>query len=308
MTAEQWHGQSSVWKRVVLLVACIGLSIGIVWATSGTRARVALQRSVDTPRPGPRGTVELTKKGAIQTFEIEVDQLPGESFGLFLGTNLAFNTNVASFIGPLDGKKDKWTIKYRGEGEAPEQLQVEGVEDLGDMAGLYIFVASPTGNTNITDCVTNIVDGVTNIVDCVTNVFFGDVLRGQVPPLSANPSLFNAKGKDSLTLPDLPPSPKAKGSIKTKFKASQGTSFLDVSAVNLLGGQIYSLCISNSITTNFVSVGEFEAKGRTKVFFRRDTKQGEMLPLLSSTVTNLSGSAIQIKDEFGAIYLEGTIP
>jgi hypothetical protein len=49
-------------------------------------------------------------------------------------------------------------------------------------------------------------------------------------------------------------------------------------------------------------------QGAKSAFYRRDTRLGETLPFSASTVTNLSGFNLEIRDAFGDVHLKGTIP
>ncbi|MGO9526470.1 MAG: hypothetical protein ACLP0A_02730 [Verrucomicrobiia bacterium] len=261
------------------------------------------------------------------------------AFGVFIST--ANNTNTpVSLIGPMNllGTNDTWVLKYEGVGAAPAQL---GVADLQELSGLYLVIGNPGptnivgGSTNIVDCVTNIVgcvtniiDGLTNIVDCVpeidgcvtnidggvTNFFANTVLFAQIPPFTTKAEAPHYNLKSHLTTLSIPPNPIEKGYVKTVFTGSTGHSFFDLYAHNLSGGQPYSIFIeyhipspASTIMSNIgplaISTNEIHAGSYT-----RDTRRGETLPFSSATVSNLSGRAIQIRDEFDEIHLEGTIP
>lgn len=317
---------------IVILVAVVLFSPSLVHHVTGgpgatLQGTMSLQRTVDTPSPGPFGSVSLVQSAnGKQTFNVDVKQLEGQSFGIYFATNNTFDTNAVFFLGSLDLKTNgHWAIQYSAVGSAPPQLttRIPGVTDLMDMAGLFIFVSNPSGSTNfsgcvtnITGCTTNIVGGVTNFDNCVTNIdscvtnpVVNGVLVAEVPPLLANASAFNFKGKAILGLPIAPPSPNAKGFITTKFNAKTGTSLLDIRATGLNGGQVYTVYFSTtpggltftnlSITLNQVG---------NSFSFHRDTRLGETLPLLASTVTNLSGINIEIRDAFDDLHLGGTIP
>jgi hypothetical protein len=261
------------------------------------------------------------------------------SFGVFIST--ANNTNTpVSLIGPMNllGTNDTWVLKYEGVGAAPAQL---GIANLQELSGQYLVIGNP-GPTNITGgatnivgctvdivgCVTDIVDGVTNIVGCVTNIvgcvtnivggatnfFANTVLSTQVPAFTTKAEAPHFNRKSALTLPSIPPNPSEKGWVKTVFTGSTGRSFFDLYADNLSGGGAYSILIefhipspsstimSNigtlAISTNNIHTGTYSC----------DTRLGETLPFGFPTVSNLSGRAIQIRDEFNEIHLEGTIP
>jgi hypothetical protein len=339
-------------KYVIVAIALIAFLPGATRVVIGggaasTSARTTFQRTVDTPSPGAQGTVDLKNSGGKQTFKVDVENIGGDSFGLFLGFQNGFDTNKVFLIGALNGLlSGHWVVDYSANnGLAPVQLlgcyddgeSERCVGELGDLSGMFLFISQPTGTTNITDCVTNlvncttnlddcitnIVEGVTNVTDCVTNlvncttniddcvtnVTVGAVLVTEVPPLTSNNGIFNFKGKSALVLPEVPPNGKAKGSVSVKFTATQGRSFLDIRAMSLFGNQVYSLYMStNAGGAAETKIAEMTESSPTSVFYRRDTKLGETLPFFVSTVTNLSGFNIEIRDAFNDVHLEGTIP
>lgn len=308
-----------------------GASQPTIYATS------MFEREVDTPSPGTSGTAVLEEKGSDQIFSLTINNLSGlaggsggssasnASFAAYFST--ANNTNIpVNFLAPLNlqGTNDTWTLKYKGVGEAPPQL---GVGDLQDFTGLYLIIGDPGptnivgGMTNIVGSVTNVVGGVTNITGTVTNIvggvtnfFVNTVLFTQVPAFTTKAEAPRYNRKSQLTTLSVPPNPIEKGYVKTSFAGSTGRSVFDIFANNLTGGQSYSIFIefhipspsstimSNigplNISTNDLHVGTYQ----------RDTRKGETLPFSFPTVTNLSGLAIQIRDGFDEIHLEGTIP
>ncbi len=261
------------------------------------------------------------------------------SFGVFIST--ANNTNTpVSLIGPLNllGTNDTWVLKYEGVGAAPAQL---GVADLQELSGLYLVIGNPGPTnivggltniigcvTNIIGCVTNIIDGLTNIVGCVpeidgcvtnidggaTNFFANTVLFAQIPPFTTKSEAPHYNLKSLLSTVPIPPNPIEKGYVKTIFTGSSGHSVFDIFANHLSGGQSYSIFIeyhisspSSTIMSNIGALAISTNNIHTGTY-TRDTRRGETLPFSSATVSNLSGLAIQIRDEFNEIHLEGTIP
>ena len=321
-----------------LAASALGASQPAIYATS------MFEREVDTPSPGPSGVAVLEEKGSDQIFSVTANNLSGPSggsggasasnasFGVFIST--ANNTNIpVSLIGPMNllGTNDTWVLKYKGVGAAPAEL---GVADLQELSGLYLVIGNPGptnivgGSTNIIGCVTNIIDGLTNIVDCapeidgcvtnidggVTNFFANTVLFAQIPPFTTKAEAPHYNLKSALTTLSIPPNPIEKGYVKTIFTGSTGHSFFDLYAHNLSGGQSYSIFIeyhipspSSTIMSNIGSLAISTNNLHTGTY-SRDTRKGETLPFSSATVSNLSGRAIQIRDEFNEIHLEGTIP
>jgi hypothetical protein len=269
--------------------------------------RSTWQRVVDEPDAIGFGTLDLSIRKDKQTFALRVRNLPGDSMGLFVSDQIVAGTNMGFLISPLQRRgSNQWFASYMGTDGAPFPLPFE---DLEDMAGLYLFIATPAGVTNISDCVTNIVDDTTNITDCVTNVFYDAFLFTQVPVLTEKPSLFNLKASESLERAEDSPAPGASGIVQVKFDAKKGRSFFCVRGDRLLAGQVYSLWMSDAPGGEVAAnVGEMTAMGRTTRVFKRDTLRGEMLPQLAGTVTNLAGFHFEIRDEFGFLYLEGVVP
>jgi hypothetical protein len=309
----------------ILLFSPAVMRLVIGAAAPRVSATTTFQRAVDTPSPGPLGTVKLVMQpNGKETFEVNISKLEGQSFGLFFGEENTFNTNTVFLIGPLSlVTNGHWKLHYEAVGHAPPQLPVAHLDDL---EGLFLFVSNPSGDTNVTGCVTNITDCtlsivggvtnfdncVTNITGCVTNPVVSSVLVAQVPPLTAKPQIFSHMGRSLLTtdeMPNAPPSLNAMGTVTVKFSGSTGVSMLDIRASRLAGGQSYSLWFSTEIGgSTYTNVASLTPAGSPKVAFTRNTKMGETLPMLASTVTNLSGRNIQIRDAFDLVHLQGTIP
>jgi hypothetical protein len=172
-----------------------------------------------------------------------------------------------------------------------------GVTNLNDLVGQYLLIANP---------------GFTNIVNGVTNEIVEAVLFTRIPAFTTKAAALHYNRKSPLTTPSVaPPNPKERGWVKTILTGSQGRSVLDLAAFHLSGGGTYSIFIeeppSSSIMTNIgplVISTNAPYSGR----YSRDTRKGETLPFQSPTVLDLSGRAIQIRDAFHEIHLEGTIP
>ena len=275
---------------------------------SSLSARSFFQRTVDSPGEGANGTLELKKNGNKQSIQIDVHGLGDESMGIFIGTSTDTNDPIAR-IAPLNGKTNNhWVLTLESDAGAPPQLSTSllTVNDLDDMAGFFLFVGNPAGATNIHDCVTNEVDG--SVGNCITSEVFHTFLFTQIPSLSSANSSFNTKTKIAMNQPAIPESPNAKGTVITKFNASQGRSLFEVVASGLPGGQTYSLMLSNSFTVGFTNIAELTTGSGKKVSFKRDTKLGETLPLHAATVTNLSGTVILITDDLDFVHLFTVLP
>jgi hypothetical protein len=296
------------------------------------------RRTVD---PSPRAafgkaSFRITNSGGKQTCIVQINNLRETDFGIFIGSAPTPDTNsTVSGVAPLNRinfKKGNWSSNFSGVNGAPLEFNVP---NLNDLSGGSIYIASATDNalvqgvTNITGCVTNIdiILDVTNVTKCVTNIYVGipinaggtgtvtAVLWAPIPPLVSNPSDFNYHNTLDLSLPAndaAPPSPNAKGTVSVKFNNSQGRSVLDVRGANLTAGQTYTLFIGDS--TNLPPAVLVEAgtmtsnKTGAQQQFLRDTKFGDPLPLQVRNVIDLSGRAVQIRDAFGSVHLEGVVP
>lgn len=264
--------------------ACALLTLLCVLHASDARAqvkataRMMFQREVDTPSPGPTGTVTLSKRNGKQTFRVDVRNLAGESFGLFYGNSLDSNALVR-LIATMDrgASNANWSLAYEAVGGAPPQLPVA---DLDDLSSTFLFIAQPSDASNVVD----------------------SVLFAPVPSLLSPITSFNTK--TPLLLPPIPPSLTSKGFVRSQFVSAQGRSVFEVRTKGLPGGNQYSVWIADAPgSTNFTDIGTL-----TSGVFRRDTKKGETLPLSADTVTNLTGHTILIRDAFGDLHLFGQIP
>jgi len=313
----------------VVLFFPAAVRFGIGAAGTKSSATATFQRTVDTPSPGPKGSVQLKKNGSKQTFLVDIRDLEGESFGLFLGfsnnnetnivcdtTNLVCVTNLVTseitcttncvtnevkvsvgLIGVLRGlTNNHWVVEYEAnDGFAPVQL-----------SGCF------TDGMN-TNCISDLDDlagmflFIANPSDESNTV--NAVLFAEVPPLTTGKSV-KFKGKTKLALSAVPPNPNAKGFITEKFDGTRGTSLLDIRCQNLFGGQQYSLWMSTIpggiVVTNIADMAQTNGPG--KATFRRYTAMGDQLPFSTSVVTNLSGFNIEIRDAFDGVHLQGTIP
>jgi len=282
----------------------LGASRPAIYAVS------TFQATVSATSPGAFGTAVLEEKGSNQIFSVTINNLSGTSngtsgsFGVFVGA--ANNTNsLVYLIGPmsLQGTNSTWALKYEAVGAAPVQLSDTNrlgqlaVTNLYDLAGRYLLIANP---------------GYTNVVNNVTNEVVYAVLFTQIPAFTAKAEAPHYDRKLPLIVPDVdPPNPSEKGYVKTIYTGSQGRSVFDISAFHLSGGGTYSILVEDPplsmkmtnigslmISTNNIHTGTYNI----------DTREGETLPFSSPTVGNLSGRAIQIRDAFNEIHLEGRIP
>ena len=259
-----------------------------------TSSAMTFQREVDTASPGPAGTALLKKQGTKQIFSVAVHDLAGTSYGVFVGPSNDTNTPVF-LISAMDGQPatGNWVLNYRAVGGAPPQL---GVADLDDLAGSYLFIATP---------------GQTNISNGVTNLFVDAVLFTQITPLTTKASATRYNLKSALTPPPVaPPNPRTKGFVKTTYAGTIGRSVLNIFATRLSGGGAYTIFVQDSPSSQtLTNIGSLVLSPETHTgTFRRDTRKGETLPFESPTVQDLSGRAIEIRDAFGVTHLQGVIP
>ncbi|HTS19056.1 MAG TPA: hypothetical protein VMP11_15890 [Verrucomicrobiae bacterium] len=291
----------SLWPFALAAALLSGFTTNTFSASKPVYAVGTFQRELDTPSPGPSGIAVLTEKGSSQIFSVTINNLTGVanggsgSFGVFLSD--ANTTNIPVFlIGPmsLKGTNATWVLTYEGVGAAPAQV---GVADLVDLSGMYLIIANP--GTNV-------------VVDGVTNEIVNAVLYTRIPAFTTKGAAPHYNRKSPLITPAVsPPNPAEKGWVKTIYTGSQGRSVFDISAFHLSGGGSYSILIedppSSSTMTNIGSlvIGTNSVSTGT---FTRDTRKGETLPLEMPTVSGLSGRAIEIRDAFNEIHLEGTIP
>ncbi|MGA2603682.1 MAG: hypothetical protein ABSG14_05590 [Verrucomicrobiia bacterium] len=288
----------------VLAASTLGASQPPIFAVS------TFQAAVSATSPGARGTAILEEKGSNQIFSVTINDLSGVSngtsgsFGVFV--TAANNTNTLAYlIGPLSlqGTNNTWVLKYEAVGTAPAQLSDTNrlgqlaVTNLEDLVGRYLLIANP---------------GYTNVVNGVTNEVVYAVLFTRIPAFTTKAEAPHYYRKSPLIVPDVdPPNPHEKGWVKTLYTGSQGRSVFDLSAFHLSGGGTYSIFIEDppfsSIMTNIGLLMISTNSGHTGTY-NIDTRQGETLPFSSATVSNLSRRAIQIRDAFDEIHLEGIIP
>jgi hypothetical protein len=313
----------------------VGVAVALAWsagsaaAATGTSGTAQFQRSEDTPSPGPHGTLILQHTDK-QVFSVDVRNLPDNSgsFGLYWFTaDAAGFIDAVGFIAPLNLKTNgHWTLRFEGTPNAPSQITntIPGVTNLEDLAlqNVWIFIFGPE-NTNVTGCVTNftgcttnvsgdvtnLVGCVTNITGCVTNTPL--VLSAEAPRLVSSPEAV--KGRLVMYQPSIPIDLRAKGTVRSKFVERTGASLLNIRARGLTHGQDYSLWFcadSPCAETDFFWLADMDQSSplSSSASFRRDTSRGEQLPFAVPAVTDLSGLAFEIRDSFGAVHLQGTIP
>ncbi len=297
-----------------VLVLVLALSSALAAITRGAShptisAVSAFQAEVTSTSPGARGMAILEKKGSDQIFSVTINNLSGVSngtsgsFGIFIGA--ANNTNTPIFlIGPmsLQGTNNTWVLKYDAVGAVPAQLSDTNrlaqlaVTNLEDLVGRYLLIANP---------------GYTNIVNDVTNEIVFAVLFTKIPEFTTKSKAPHFNRKSKLTTISVPPNPHEKGWVKTTYSGSQGRSFFGLAAYHLSGGGTYTIYVeSPAASSNMVELGSLVISSNNlhTGSYSIDTRKGETLPFQSDTVSDLTNRMIQIRDAFGNIHLEGTIP
>jgi hypothetical protein len=259
---------------------------------------------------GPLRHRVLEEKGSNQIFSVTINNLSGVSngtsgsFGVFVTSANTTSSPIYSDR-PLEPPRNQLHVdlKYEAVGTAPAQLSDTNrlgqlaVTNLEDLVGQYLLIANP---------------GYTNVVNGVTNEIVYAVLFTRIPAFTTKADAPHYHRKSPLIVPDVdPPNPHEKGWVKTIYNGSQGRSVFELSAFHLSGGGTYSIFIedppSSSIMTNIGLLMISTNSGHTGTY-NIDTRQGETLPWKFPTVRDLSDRAIQIRDAFDEIHLEGIIP
>jgi hypothetical protein len=240
----------------------------------------------------PKGTVTLAIKGATQSFTIDAYNLAGpydKGLVVFLGDSPQITNAALWYVDMLSrtGTNNHWRLVLESASGAPPQL---GVTNLTDLVGLTVFVATETNQA---------------------------ILRAIVTDLVPNPSLLSYRRRVPLILPNQPLSQKAKGSILVSYNGRTGASIVDITARNLNANNRY---IENGTLSNCVANGILAVGG--KAHWKSDTGRGDELfshdlgtngveyasDLGVTTVLDEIGDGIIIRDCFGGLHLQGTIP
>jgi hypothetical protein len=135
------------------------------------------------------------------------------------------------------------------------------------------------------------------------------ILKGTVPAygLSKKP----ASAKSEIVAPDGAPAPDMKAKLKLRSKANKGQERIDLKAkkVPFADDGPFHVFIEDAAGSDvFVNVGELEQKDGSHGRYRRDTKQGDALPLDVAGVSELAGRELQVRDDGNVVYLAGVIP
>ncbi|MFN0205190.1 MAG: hypothetical protein ACKVS6_02615 [Planctomycetota bacterium] len=248
---------------------------------------VALQRpEIDPPDTNATGRIRLRIQGSESEFECEAEHVDTDvtaSFSVHIET-LA-GSNAYFLVGPLSlvsGKTPHWRLEFKNEGTPAPEL---GVGTLIDLAGRRIQFRDKNDAT---------------------------VLRGIVPAVTTGIGKNNFNERANLTHPAASqPSPKAHGWVRSRYNAPQGASSFEVRAANLADLNTYDVFIETALGSGvFDKAGSLQLKGnKTKSgVFKRETKNGDALPLGVMTLGELTDREIEIRDGNGNVHLNGTSP
>jgi hypothetical protein len=135
------------------------------------------------------------------------------------------------------------------------------------------------------------------------------VLQGSVPAfgLSKKP----VKAKVDLAAPEAAPAPDMKATLKLRSKPDKGQERFDLKAkkVPFADAGPFRVFIEDGVgSAAFVDAGALDPVGDSEGRFRRDSKQGQAMPLGAAGVAELAGRAIEVRDGEDVVFLEGTIP
>jgi len=307
------------------LAILLGVSRPVLAQSAGpTQAHAQIRRTVDPSPRGVKGSILFVENGAQQSLTVNLKSLPEPDLYVHLSTNSFYDgTNSPVYVvAPLDRtsrKRWNWFRKLTGTNGAPPELQAIDVVNLSDLSDLRCIVIGNPGTTNIIggtnyyDCVqtvTNdqtIITCVTNVVGGQTNLYINAYAWAPVPPLVSNATMFSFVRKTKLQRPDIPPSPKATGTMRLSYNGPKGQSQLDIQASGLISGQNYALWVSDGGSN--VAAGDFVlTPGGTHARFNRQTRLGDPLPLQAASTADLTDRVFMIHDAFGRIHLQGSFP
>ena len=223
------------------------------------------------------GSLTMEKRGLKQRFTVTGLKLlanptaPPAGLAVFLGGSW---TNEFGYVAPmklLGLKEGTYRLELESPAGAPPAL---GVADLTDLAGLILQIRDPQG--------------------CV-------YLETIIPPLVPEPSQLSFSLRHLMGRPAPEFSPKATGTIEARYDGSRGSSRLRIRAKKLTNSSYYTVTflLPNSSPTYLLYRNQE---------VRWDTRFGQQLPGGATTVAELSGTVVEIRDSFGVLHLVGTIP
>ena len=132
------------------------------------------------------------------------------------------------------------------------------------------------------------------------------VLHALVPAYDDHEKL---KGKDDLELPLAPADEDVDGRIKVEDKQKKDDQKLEVKVKHLpLGPAAFHLFMDDGLGT-LTDLGAFELDDDLEDGkFRLRNKDGDALPFGVWALTELEGRALEVRDDLGTVYLEGSVP
>ncbi|MDW8344819.1 MAG: hypothetical protein RMM51_10050, partial [Verrucomicrobiae bacterium] len=265
-------------------------------------ATTQFRRTAENDERSAVGDARLRQTPSLQSVDVMIRQLAAESFRIYVTTNAnpQFNTNDFVFtVAALDrtnARRGQWQRRLRGQSQAPDELLAR-FANVADMGGRQLVIARPGPDilvsiTNTFGCVTNISAGTTNIL-CRTNILTGvplfdpavtgtvsAVLWAPIPEFLQRPGISNYTRRANLSLPPgIPLSPKATGTIRTRFNNATGQCVFEVRASGLTRGQVYSVWIEDESGTVLLKAGDMKLRGDgAMAYFVRDTRFGDPMP------------------------------
>ncbi|MCI0588134.1 MAG: DUF1028 domain-containing protein [Planctomycetes bacterium] len=235
-------------------------------------ARVALQREPSEPDDNARGGIEMQLSGPDQVFSVDVRKLGDAQdapYSAFLeeGAESGTYSSIGELQGPGASSQNLF-LTLTSVGVPPAEL---GVALLSSLEGRRLEIRGASGTT---------------------------YLRARLPSLLG---LGDLERTGSLAPPSGPPG--ASGTLRLVRKGPEGTERFDLRTKGLGPGPGKTVWIADSGGGGSFTLAGALAQGK----LRRDTAQGDPLPLGVYRLEDLSGRAIEVRDG-SSVLLAGTIP
>jgi hypothetical protein len=238
--------------------------------------------------PKARGEVQLAVRGQRQSFTITAHDLlidplnPPAAMGVFIGQSVYSPLWHRVGIMSKAGTNNLYRFELTSPQGAPPAL---GVAHLADLAGQLLQLRDPD-----------------------TNVYAMAVL----PPLVPQAGTTSYQRRVPMSRPATSPSPKARGTIRVRYNAANGSSLLQVDARHLAAGNAYCVVYSPSASYSGepCTDGLPLVRGRGRDLY--DTARGDDLPwkigVFINDIRDMAGANVFVVDGFGEVHLTGTIP
>ena len=221
------------------------------------------------------GMLKLTEKNQTQTVSLKAVNIianpltPPAGMAVFMGNSICDNASFTNLgLMSLMGTNNVYTFTLGSSLALPFPL---GVTNLNELAGKLI-----------------------QICDQATNIY----LQVVIPPLVATPTKLSYTHKVNMVKPVIPPSKKAAGVIRASFTGTSGRSVFEVRVTGLTPGNTYTISLVGTVTETYPLIN------RTLSF---DTAKGNELPFGVTTVSDLTGIIVEIRDAFGTLHLSGSL-